>query len=182
VPSVPKRIRYESLISMRGGERKSLLQHPKVVERYFRLRVHTFSSSLITWLVRRIMRPRLTWSERKRRNAVVSAIESIAHEAARSKRHNFQAASAVFNLALFFLIAERDIQTLKIDALTHPDAWKRSLCSRVILLTIYDLDIDKVAGNMLRQAIEDARVPKALRQEVALCLRSVRNAQQKAKK
>ena len=88
----------------------------------------------------------------------------------------------VFNLALFFLIAERDIQTLKIDALTHPDAWQRSLCARVILLTIHELDMDKVAGSKLRQAMDDAKVPKELQQEVAVCLRSVRSVQQRAQK
>jgi hypothetical protein len=167
---------------MQTVKKKILLQQPRVVERYFRLRVHIFSSSLVRGLVRRVLRPRLNWSERKRHNAIAFAIESIVREAARSKRYNLQAANVVFNLALFFLIAERDIQTLKIDALTHPDAWQRSLCARVILLTIYELDMDKVAGNKLRQAMDDANLPEKLRQEVALCLRSVRNAQQKAQK
>jgi hypothetical protein len=153
-----------------------------VIKRYTRLRMHVYAKSLAGRLARRISRPRLKWSERPRRIAIVSAIETVAREVARSKRYNFHASSVVLNLGLFFLIAERDIQTLKIDALTHPDAWQRSLCARMILLTIHELDMDKVAGQKLRRAMEDAKVPAQIQQEVALCLRSVRNAQQKAQK
>jgi hypothetical protein len=88
----------------------------------------------------------------------------------------------VFNLALYFLVAERDIQTVKIDALTHSDAWTRSLCARVILLTIHELELDKAGGNRLRQALDDTNVSPELRQEVTSALRIIRAAQQKAQK
>ena len=139
-------------------------------------------NSLARRLARRISRPRMRWNERKRMKALISVIETVARETARSRRNNFQASTVVFNLGLFFLIAERDIQTLKIDALTHPDPWRRSLCARMILLTIHELDMDKVAGQNLRRAMEDAKVPVEVQQETAQCLRGVRTVQQKAKR
>jgi len=100
----------------------------------------------------------------------------------RARRDGFGASEAVYNLALFFLVAERDIQTLKVDALTHPDLWTRSLCARVILLTIHELELDKAGGNKLRQALAITKAPPDLLQEVSAALRAIRAAQQKAQK
>ena len=123
------------------SQRKLFHQPPKVIERYVRLRVRVLAKSLALRFARRVSRPRLKWGERKRRRALASAFDEVVRQAAKSRQHNFEASTVVFNLALFFLIAERDVQALKIDALTHPDAWQRSLCARVILLTIHELDM-----------------------------------------
>ncbi|WP_445371255.1 hypothetical protein ACH518_19210 [Methylomonas sp. HW2-6] len=93
-----------------------------------------------------------------------------------------QASATLLNIALYFLIANRDIQAVKIDALTHPDAWKRSLCARVILLTIHELDMDKVAGIKLREALTDSGVSEESKRLATQALRSVRAVQQKAQK
>jgi len=106
----------------------------------------------------------------------------MAFETARAKRLGFEANFIVLNLGLFFLIAERDIQAVKIDALTHPDPWHRSLSARVMLLTIHELDLDKVAGGKLRHAFDEAQVPAALRSEVSEALRLVRKSQERAQK
>lgn len=131
---------------------------------------------------RRLCRPRLQWSERKRRNALVSALETLAFEAARARRLGFEANTVILNLGLFFLIAERDIQAVKIDALTHSDSWTRGLAARLMLLTIHELDIDKVAGNRLRQALDDAATPEDLRKEVTEAMRAIRKAQSRAQR
>ena len=133
-------------------------------------------------IARRLSRPRLQWSERKRRLALVSALETVAREAARARRLGFEANAVILNLGLFFLIAERDIQAVKIDALTHPDAWTRGLAARVMLLTIHELDIDKVAGNKLRQALDDGATPESLRQEVTEAMRAIRKAPARAQR
>src|SRR5262249_7186051 len=70
----------------------------------------------------------------------------------------------------------------KIDALTHPDEWSRKLNARVILLTIYEWDADKVAGRELRSALELMLVPDDLRREAIGLLRSLRITQRKAAK
>jgi hypothetical protein len=131
-------------------------------------------------VARFVMRRVLAAQERKRHEALKSALETAAKELARSKRNNFKSSALILNLGLFFLIAERDIQAVKIDALTHPDPWRRSLCARVILLTIHELDLDKAAGRLLQQALTDAGVPEDLRRELTQSLRGIRAAQQKA--
>lgn len=133
-------------------------------------------------LARRISRLRLQWSERSRKAALVSALETFAIEAAKARRLGLEASTIVLNLGLFFLIAERDIQAVKIDALTHPDAWTRGLAARVMLLTIHELDIDKVAGNKLRQALDDGKIPEPLRQQVTDAMRDIRKAQARAQR
>lgn len=162
--------------------RKLLQQRPEVVNRYVRLAVHRWMLSKAQALARNLSRPRLQWSERTRRRALASALETLSRETARAQRLGFEANTVVLNLGLFFLIAERDIQSVKIDALTHPDAWTRSVASRVMLLTIHELDIDKVAGNKLRQALDDCGTPDGLRQEVTDAMRAIRKAQSKAQR
>jgi hypothetical protein len=147
-----------------------------------RLNVRRWMMPKMQALARRITRPKLQWSERKRRLALVSALEILAVETARARRLGFEANTVVLNLGLFFLIAERDIQAVKVDALTHPDAWRRGLAARVMLLTIHELDIDKVAGNKLRQALDDCEAPESLRQEVAEAMRTIRKAQGRAQR
>lgn len=163
-------------------KRKLLQQNPKVVERFVRIFIFRHSKLISQSIARRIARPRMQFSERKKRALLDSTIQSLAKQAAQAKRLNFAASSAVLNLGLFFLIAERDIQSVKIDALTHPDPWQRSLCSRIILLTIHELEIDKAAGNRIREAMDSTQVPEQLRDAVTLSLRTVRKAQEKAKK
>lgn len=121
-------------------------------------------------------------AERRRVRAIDRALEACAHEAMRARRNGLQASETVLNLALYFLVAERDIQTVKVDALTHPDAWTRSLCARVILLTIHELELDKAGGTRLRQALDGTNAPAELRQELSAALRTVRSAQQKAQR
>ena len=161
---------------------KLFQQRKELVNRYVRLAVRRWIIREARTFSRLITRPRLQWSERKRRLALASVLETLSFEAARARRLGFEANTVVLNLGLFFLIAERDIQAVKIDALTHPDAWTRGLAARVMLLTIHELDIDKVAGSKLRQAFDDGKIPEALRQEVTEAMRTIRKAQTKAQR
>lgn len=160
--------------------RKLLQQRQELVKRYVSLAVYRWMKPKTRALARCLSRPRLQWSEKRRRLALVFALETLALETARARRLGFEANTVVLNLGLFFLIAERDIQAVKIDALTHPDAWARGLAARVMLLTIHELDIDKVAGNKLRKSLEDCEIPEDLRQDVTEAMRTIRKAQAKA--
>lgn len=128
------------------------------------------------------MRRVLPYRERQREKAIASTLAEFAKQTAKSRRYGFESSATIFNLGLFFLIAERDIQSVKIDALTHPDPWKRSLCARIILLTIHELDLDKVAGGKLRAALANAGVSEEVTRQAIQALRAVRSAQQKAQK
>jgi hypothetical protein len=169
------------MIQIRAREKRELHKQPKaLVNRYWRLWAYKKQSAWLKRIARRIARRRMIKSEKPRMEALRATLDTVANETARARRHGFEAMTTVLNLSLFFLIAERDIQELKVDALTHPDAWRRSLCSRVILLTIHELDMDKVAGGKLRLALEDAKIPKPLAQRVRNALEEVRLLQKKA--
>lgn len=163
---------------MTTSKRKLLMQEPRLIKRYVRLRMRQNGKCLARFIMRRV----LTIKDRKRGQALISTLAEIATQAAKSKRYGFESSAVLFNLALFFLIAERDIQAVKIDALTHPDAWKRSLCARIILLTIHELDMDKVSGSKLREALADAGVSEEAKQQATQALRIIRGTQQKAQK
>jgi hypothetical protein len=61
----------------------------------------------------------------------------------RNEHGRFRGVSTLFNIGLYLLIAHKDIQAIKIDALTHPDEWTRKLLARIILLTIFEWDAEK---------------------------------------
>lgn len=129
-----------------------------------------------------IARRWLPIKERERERVLARTLAEYAKQTAKARRQGFESNSVLLNIGLFFLIADRDIQTVKINALTHSDPWKRSLYARVILLTIHELDLDKVAGNKLRRALDDAGVPDDAKRKITDALRMVRSAQQKAQK
>lgn len=133
-------------------------------------------------LARLVMRRVLPFKERKRRSALESALRRVAIETAKSAERGFDASTAVLNVALFFLIAERDIHAVKIDALTHPDRWRRSLCARLILLTIHEWDMDEVAGQKLKEALKVAGASEDMKKTATAALRAVRLVQRKAQK
>lgn len=162
--------------------RKLFQQPPELVNRYVRIAIRQWAMRTALAFARKLSRPRLQWSERKRKRVLAETLETFAYQAARARKGGFEANTAVLNLGLFFLIAERDIQTVKIDALTHPDAWARGVAARLMLLTIHELDIDKVAGAKLRLALDDGGIPESLKLEVTDALRTIRKAQSKAQR
>jgi hypothetical protein len=133
-------------------------------------------------IARFVMRRILPLKERKRHVALQNALTEMAIQTEKSSEHGFDASTVVLNVALFLLIAERDIQAVKIDALTHPDPWHRSLSARIILLTIHEWDMDKVAGHKLRQALDTIKAPDPMKAAATAALRSVRNVQKMAQK
>ncbi|MDQ3582134.1 MAG: hypothetical protein M3495_11220 [Pseudomonadota bacterium] len=131
-------------------------------------------------IARFVMRRILPMRERKRRAALIAALEEVAYQTEKCVARGFDASTTIFNIALFLLIAERDIQAAKIDALTHPDPWHRSLNARIILLTVHGRDMDKVAGQKLKRALETIKAPDAMKAEAVEALRAIRKAQRKA--
>ena len=162
--------------------RRLLQQRPELVRRYVRLTMHLRTMRTARAIARRMVRFKLKWSERDRRRTLDAALQTFSFEAARSRRHGFEALTVVLNLGLFFLIAERDIQAVRIDALTHPDGWTRGLAARVMLLTIHEWEIDKVAGKELWKALDDAKTPVCLKREIVAAIRAIRKAQSRARR
>jgi len=128
------------------------------------------------------MRPVLKYQERKRNRVLENTFDIIKNQAIKFKKSDYKSSQVILNIALYFLIATRDIQAIKIDALTHPDPWKRNLSIRIILLTLHEWDMDKVSGKKLKQAFDDSNVSKNIQNEAFEALREVRQAQKRAKK
>jgi len=76
----------------------------------------------------------------------------------------------------------RDIQIVKMDALSHPNDSVRKLSLRIIALTVSEFDMTKVTGKEFNDSLGDINCPQALKDEVSESLRAVRKAQKKAQK
>lgn len=126
------------------------------------------------------MRQKLPHTERKRRKALEAAFETTKYYAIKNENGKFKGLSTLYNIALYLLIAGRDIQAVKVDTLTHPNEWTRKLGARIILLTIYEWDADKVTGRQLKDALELMLIPEELRREAVESLRRLRIIQRKA--
>jgi hypothetical protein len=110
-------------------ERRRLLQQPpRVVRRFVQFRMSLVAKAT----ARAVARRRLPGMERERRQAIDQAFETVKHYALKAERWEFPAVKLLFNIGLYLMIAERDIQCLKIDALTHPDEWTRKLNARAV--------------------------------------------------
>lgn len=125
------------------------------------------------------MRRWLPLKERAKHKTLEEAFEAIKSYAIKIEPSRYNASRVINNIALYLLIAERDIQALKIDALTHPDSWKRNLCARVILLTIHEWDMDKVSGGQLRKALDEVNASGETRTKAVEALRALRQVQRK---
>ena len=159
--------------------KKRLLDAPKpVVERWMRIRGIMWARTIS----RAYMRLKLPISERKRRKALERTFETIKYYAIKNENGRFRGTSTMFNIGLYLLIADRDIQSVKIDALTHPNEWNRKLSARIILLTIYEWDADKVTGRILRDALELMMIPDDVKSQAVAALRNLRLVQRKVTK
>ncbi len=159
--------------------KRRLGNQPKpIIKRWYRFKI----GKLAQRLVRAYMRWKLPRTERKRRAALEAAFETTKYFAIKNENGKFKGLSTLYNIALYLLIADRDIQAVKIDTLTHPDEWTRKLNARIILLTIYEWDADKVCGRELKNALELMLIPEDLRREAVESLRALRVIQRKANK
>lgn len=161
-----------------GAPKRLLDQEPEVIKRWVRLK----TTRMAKGLARRIARPRLAFQERRRRRSLEAAFDAVKEQAIALEGSRFRANQIFMNAALFFLLAERDIAAVKLDALTHPDPWVRSVALRTILLTIHEWDITKVTGKQFHQAMEDAGIPEQLSTEVTNSLRIIRKTQERVRK
>lgn len=156
---------------------KSVLDAPhEVIVRYFRIK-YVRRSLAVARLYSRIS---LTMNERKKNKVLKSTLDIYKREATRAQRHGNECVQILMNMGLFYLLAENDIQAVKIDALTHPNEWKRNLSLRIILLTIYEWDMGKVSGKGFNELLNRAAVPAEIQAELFHSLRTLKRAQKKA--
>lgn len=128
------------------------------------------------------MRWKLPRTERERRKALIEAFDSTRYWATRHEHSKMFGYSTLMNIGFYLLIANRDIQSVKVDALTHPDEWTRKLLARLVLLTIYEWDADEVSGRRLQEALDVMQTPADLREKAAASLRRLRTIREKTRK
>jgi hypothetical protein len=166
-----------------SGKRKLFDQPQEVITRWFAIKTIRIFRPYIEGISRFYLRINLQISDRGRKKSLDKTFEVIVREVQKSEKRKFHSTSKIFNIALYFLLAEKDIQALKIDALTHPSKWKRNLNLRVMLLVIHEWDMSKVASaNKMNAIYENANISEDLRREMSLALRAMNKAQTKAKK
>lgn len=147
-----------------------------VQKRYFRIKY----SGYFMKIGRFCLRLYLILTERNKNRVLASTLETFKIETERARKNGNECTQALMNIGLYFLIAEKDIQTVKIDALTHHDEWKRLLSLRVILLTIYEWDMGKASSKDLRNLLIQSAVDDNLRIELFRALKLLRKSREKA--
>jgi hypothetical protein len=171
----------DTMMKATGAQKskRRLLDAPKpVIERWMRIKGIKWGHAI----ARAYMRWKLPRTERERRKALEEAFETFKHYAIKNENGMLRASSTLFNIGLYLLIADRDIQAVKIDALTHPDEWTRKLHARIILLTIYEWDADKVSGRTLKDALNTMLISEELKSRAIEVLRNLRLIQRKVTK
>lgn len=180
---VSKALSIQESVVPKSRKRKLLDQPQVIINRWVSIKTIRTFRPYIEGTARAYLRLKLKLSERKRKKALLSAFETIVKENIRAQNYEFYSTKELLNISLFFMLAERDIQTLKIDALTHPDQWQRNLSLRVMLLVMHEWDMSKVASaRKMNRIYEHAGIGHPLREEMALALRKMNRAQVAARK
>jgi len=150
----------------------------KVRKRYFQIKYAKYFMA-VSRLYSRLY---LTLTERKKNRALTDTLRTYRVETERARRKGNECTKVLMNLGLYYLIAEKDIQTVKIDALTHHNKWKRLLSLRIILLTIYEWDMGKASSRNLKELLSKSAVDETLQKELFQALRLLRKSQKEAEK
>lgn len=157
------------------AKRKLLDQDPKLIERWMRRKLDPYASHV----ARLYMRPILHLRERKRIREIEKSIESILRLATRCEKEGYADTLSIANRALYLLMAELDIAFIKADALTHPKEWKRKLYIRLIVLTVFEWQINHVFGREFRASLERLGCDKSVTERLTQALSEFRNSHKK---
>lgn len=112
----------------------------------------------------------------EKEKVINGAIETTVKEYKKVNQDLFPATKQFFNISLYFLLAERDIQALKADAFAHPNETKRNIALRALLLTIYEWDMGKVTGRRMQFIYESTGLSDSSKNMVVNALKSVKKA------
>jgi hypothetical protein len=169
---------------MKNKSKRKLLDQPQeVINRWVAIKTIRLLRPHIERIFLFKLRITLKWRERKRNKALTGAFETTIHEYRKLQGSEFGASKKIFNIALFFLLAERDLQAIKVDAFTHSDPWKRNLSVRIMLLIIYERDMSKVAsGKVMKEIYEEAEISDELKNSMIQAVRGISKAQKIAQK
>ncbi|MUK43698.1 hypothetical protein GNP61_19305 [Aliivibrio fischeri] len=154
-----------------------LFEKDRVVqERWHRMNFHRKYSKRLKslFLVRLYIKLKLEF--RAKDIAINKAIATTVYEAKRLDAELFPATKEFFNIGLYFLLAERDLQALKADAFAHPNLSKRSIALRTLLLTIYEWDMGKVTGRRMHNIYQMTNLSDEQKNELVSALKDLKKA------
>lgn len=151
-------------------------------ERWFRMKLHQkFGRQVKSVFLFRIHR-RLGKEFRIKEKAINAAIETIVKQYRNTNEELFPATKKFFNIGLYFLLAERDIQALKADAFAHPNETKRNIALRALLLTVYEWDMGKVTGRRMNFIYETTGLSEKNKKAVVDSLKELKKARKQVEK
>lgn len=153
------------------------LEKDRVVqERWFRMRFHRKFGrklkALFLWRLHRKLEKEFIEKEK----VINEAIETTVREYKKVNQELFPATKQFFNIGLYFLLAERDIQALKADAFAHPNETKRNIALRTLLLTIYEWDMGKVTGRRMQFIYESTGLSDSSKKMIVVALKKLKKA------
>jgi hypothetical protein len=95
---------------MQAKEGRKLLDQPQeVINRWARIKAIRTFRPFIEEIFRIKLRISLKISERDRQNAMKNAFDTTIREYRKLKDSDFEATKTLFNISLFFLLAEKDL-------------------------------------------------------------------------
>lgn len=148
----------------------------KIQERWFRMKFHRKFGrqikSLLLWRLHRKLEKEFYIKDRVIRKTIETTIKKYK----RIDQDLFPASKRFFNIGLYFLLAERDIQALKADAFAHPNETKRNIALRALLLTIYEWDMGKVTGRRMQFIYESAGLSDSTKDRLVRALKGFKKA------
>jgi len=147
-----------------------------VQERWFRMKFHLkFGHKLkaiLFWHLHRKLEREFLVTEK----ALNATIEITVREYRKIDETLFPASKQFFNIGLYFLLAERDIQAVKADAFAHSNETKRNIALRTLLLTVYEWDMGKVTGRHMNFIYETTNLSEASKKAVVDALKDLKKA------
>jgi uncharacterized protein (DUF1810 family) len=156
--------------------KKFLDKDRSVQERWFRYKFNNRFGSKFRYLFRMRLHYRLNREFKVKDKAINNAIETTVREYRKIDESLFPATKQFFNIGLFFLLAERDIQALKADAFSHPNDTRRNIALRTLILTIYEWDMGKVTGRKMNFIYETTGLSDASKSQIVSALKELKKA------
>ncbi|HCH3682894.1 TPA: hypothetical protein NKU97_004651 [Vibrio parahaemolyticus] len=156
--------------------KKFLEKERSIQERWFRLKFNKRFGPKLRYLFRMRLYYKLNREFKLKDKAINNAIETAVREYRKIDDSLFPATKQFFNIGLFFLLAERDIQALKVDAFSHPNETRRNIALRTLILTIYEWDMGKVTGRKMYFIYEATGLSEATKSQVVSALKELKKA------
>ena len=158
-------------------------QPQEVINRWARIKAIKTIKPYVDYIFIWKLRITLLLKERRKAKVLKATFNTILIEYRKLEQTQFESLKTLFNISLFFLLAERDLQAIKIDALSHPDPWKRNLSLRIMLLIIHERDISKVASaNIMNTVYSQSKISDEIKNQMIESLRRVNKVQKKVNK